>query len=579
MSDQRGPPPLPPRPGRRGPPPLPPRAGRVPLAARGPPPLPPRAGRVPLSARGPNVIARPGTLPEAVRTVRVQLPPDVKKNIRTPPYVQLPSAWKHGPVPAGAYIHRRHYRRRMVKSNYIQTYVFPAMNASFEIDNIRLEFKQAGVIPESIQLEVEIGDAIGAPVTSINGTTPIANTKGNLLPIYEWWTILKLFYINDTSRRIRPLEHMYEKWCLLSETAWTRECYNDAEVHPLTRIRMFEQPNHLHVTRLTNVERILSSFKAAIVVYNTNAFTVELEMKDYNTIYYGTSDTGSLTPTRVNSEGELELVTMYVPRARPKINFFRLRVSGAEVTDAEAKHDKMLLKKGIHIIDVETIEELFTVTNPDSYNELHFTLQSSFGRVVEILVEFIVKQNYNPAPGIANRVGNHIPGRYSNDPFRIRGSDAAITVGPSSIIKKIFNQPCPVLYFRSGLIGVQAVPVRNLIPLSADYLPEQFQYRFPDQFSATVPILGVPFSEESNMSRHGVDTGYVNANGDIRFLMTGAQPIIDAVRQKEINFPFYTDLQDIQIRFLTLVQMIYSIDELNFNKRMLSYARPDQVTH
>ena len=562
MADRRGPPPLPPRPGR------------------GPPPLPPRAGRVPLSARRPTVMGRPGALPEAVKTVRVRLPPDIKKNMRTPPYVQLPTPWKHGPVPAGAYIHRRHYRRRMVKSNYIQTYVFPAMNASFDIDNIRLEFKQAGVIPESIQLEVEFGDAIAAPVTELGGTIPVPNTKGNILPLYELWNILKLFYINDTSRRIRPLEHMYEKWCLLSETAWTRECYNDAEVHPLTRIRMFENPNHLHVTRLTNVERILSSFKAAIVVYNTNAFTVELEMKPFDVVYYGTSDTGSLTPTRVNPEtGERELVMMYVPRARPKMNFFRLRVSGAEVTNEEAKHDKMLLKRGIHIVDVETIEELFTVTNPDSYNELQFTLQASFGRVIEILVEFIVKQNYNPEAGVANRVGNHIPGRYSNDPFRINGSNAALTVGPSSIIKKIFNQPCPILYFRSGLIGVQAVPVRNLIPLSAEYLPDQFQYRFPDQFSVTVPILGVPFSEESNMSRHGVDTGYVNANGDIRFLMTGVQPIIDAIRQKEIDFPFYQNLQDIQVRFLTLVQMIYSIDELNFNKRMLTYARPDQITH
>ena len=553
MSDPRRPPPLPPRPRRPGPPPLPPR--------------PPR-----------RVMRREGVLPEAVRTVRVRMPPDVKKNLRTPPYVQLAQPWKHGPVPAGAYIHRRHYRRRMVKSNYIQTYVFPAISAAFGISNIRMEFKQAGVIPESIQIEVEFGDAVAAPVSSQAGTETVPNTKGNLLPIYEWWDILKLFYINDTSRRIYPLEHKYEKWCLLSETAFTRECYNDAEVHPLTRIRMFEQPNHVHITRLTNVERILSSFKAAIVVYNTNAFTVELEMKNYNEIYYGTSDTGSLTPTEVDPmTGERKLTMMYVPRSRPKMNYFRLRVSGAEVTDAEARHDKMLLKKGIHIIDVESIEDLFTVVNPDSYNELHFTLQTTFGRVIEILVEFLVQQNYAPENGLANRIGNHIPGRYSNDPFRVHGSNSALTVGPSSIIKKIFNQPCPILYFRSGLIGVQAVPVRNLIPLSAEYIPDQFQYRFPDQFSVTVPIIGVPFSEESNMSRHGVDTGYVNANGDIRFIMTDMQPILNTLRQKEIPFDFYQQQKDVQIHFIALVQMIYSIDELNFNKRMLTYARPDQV--
>lgn len=515
---------------------------------------------------------------EFVKTVRTEAPGDTRIP-HAPRVVKLNQPWSHGNVPAGSYMNRDDYVRFEARKNFYQTTIYPAEVTGFEVDTIRCEIKKTSTRVNSVFCECEISEAIPAPVSTRGGANTLQGTRGNVDLMYNWFRYTNLLYQNDSGIRDYPTCHQYNKWCNYSTSGWIQESYLDLEVHPQSRRLIFDQPNSLHVIRLDAYESFLSNLRAAISSYNTNAINIEFHMKPWEQIYYGSDVNGNLDVYDPDSETN-EILTMYVPQLVPKMNYFRIRITGREVDDKEAREDQMYLEHGVHVIALEPLQEIVELSNPNSINDFNFTLQGVFGRIIQLIFKIEVEQNFNPEDQVANRVGNHLPGVYSNDPIRIAAGNANFLIGISTAINKIFNRPCPFIYLKTGLTGIRTPPIRRLITLSARYDSDNLRFQFPPNLNISAPIFAQSFSMHPLLSKMGQSHGFLSANGDLRIQFTNIQEIINSVRQIEIGKSFYTDNTK-RIRFVIIAeqQKIVKVTRQNLTKQLTNYHTPGQQTH
>ena len=516
-------------------------------------------------------------------------------------YVKLAEPWIHGNVPTGALMNSEFYQRYLVQTHTVETRVFLADNASFNQNTWTIQLKKVSLRPEHVSVEFagsSVNDQLLLdPVTTATGSTSVDDANGNLMPLYEWFNEWELKYQNDSGQITTPMLHRYFKWCHLSNEQWLRESYGDFEMSVESRRDLFERDNYVvGIMRLYNVERLLGDFKASLVAYNTNSFQVVFRVKPFEQIYYGTiaSNTpgvgsrqcfdilSSTTTTNVPSSGGpfQETTAMYVPsetieHSRPDVSYFRIRITGRQITDREAMLDRGLLMQGINTVDIEPYQISFDFQDPENIDSLNLIITGCYGRVVGILIDVIPEQNYRPENGIASRVGFDIPGRYIKEPVRDAGRDATAVIGKSQNLYQICGNDIPLLLLKSGLIGQFNPGFRPLYNMSANYEMTGMTWDVEPVSFRSIPLLWFPFSTQPILAKSGLEYGYLNVNGDLRVRLRNITKYIQSVRMAEVKTAFTNDTEkSIRVAINVLQVKNYHLTLTNLVKTLLYHGTP-----